>query len=81
MWFINFYVDHNYDGTFKVDHLKRPNAGDNIWVRPIDDNIKDVTDVQVLPVNVSGEWDFSMEVPQYIIKNATEIHKIFVEIC
>ena len=50
-------------------------------MRPIDDDIQDVTDVQVLPVNVSGEWDFSMEVPLYIFKNATEIYKIFGEIC
>ena len=50
-------------------------------MQPIDDDIQDVTDVQVLPVNVTDEWDFSMEVPQYIIKNATEIHKIFSEIC
>ena len=27
MWFIGFYVDHNYDGTFRVDHLKRANTG------------------------------------------------------
>ena len=81
MWFIGFYVDHNSDVTFSVDHLKRANAGDNIWVRPIDDYIYDVTDVQFLQVDVSGEWDFSTEVPQYFTKKATEIHKIFGEIC
>ena len=30
MRFIGFNVDHNYDGTFTVDDLKRANAGDNM---------------------------------------------------
>lgn len=81
-WYIGFYLDDNGDGTFRVDHLMRAGTGDEIWQRPPGtDDIQDTIKQQIVPVAVSGTWDFSRRKPCYVLSNAPEIEDMFREIC
>ena len=54
-WCIGFYLDHNSDGTFRVDHLKRLRLNSSVkW--PINDDVQDVCEEQVLNCNIQGDW-------------------------
>ena len=73
-WYIGFYLDDNEDGTFRVDHLICAGTEDEIWHRPPgSDDIQDTIEQQIVPVTVSGTWDFSKRKPSFLIYNANEI--------
>ena len=56
-WYVGFYLDSNTDGTHRVDHLE-PSIGK--------DDIQDVEDVQIVPQDVKGYWDFCSETPFFV---------------
>ena len=65
-----------------MDHLKRSGAGDKYWVRPTGvDDIQDIVEEQVVPIDVSGDWDFTTETPRFIVFNHADIQERFNEIC
>ena len=80
--FIGFYVDDNEDSTFRVSHLDRVETAKDVWQRPSGaDDIQDVTQAQIVPQDVSGNWDFSnLRKPQFILSNAAEIEATFLSI-
>ena len=64
-----------------MDHLRRLISGDAIWRRPTgEDDIQDVYEEQVVPIKVEGEWDFTTDIPRYIISNHEEIQRTFEQI-
>ena len=44
------------------------------------DDIQDTDDIQVLPFNIVGDWNFDGEKPVFIVKNETDIQHFFKEI-
>ena len=72
----------NKDGTYRIDHLERKGSTDKLWCRPSGwDDIQDTEEIQILPVNVVGDWDFKEEKPTYVITNITDIKDSFNYVC
>ena len=64
------------EDEIQVDHLKCKREGQHeLWVRPEADDIHVVHIVQVLPINVIGEWDFSKRI--YCVQNLKDIENAF----
>ena len=43
-------------------------AGDEVWRRPTgNDDIQDTEDIQILPVNILGDWNFIREKPSFML--------------
>ena len=81
-WYVGFFLDMNKDGTYRIDHLERKGSTDTLWCRPSGwDDKQDTEDIQILPVNVMGEWDVKGEKPAFIITNITEIKDSFHYVC
>ena len=80
-WSIGFFLNEVDDATICVDHLERKgNGSQNVdWVRPDSDDIQQVvTDFQVIPSDVEGDWDDLQSRPiRYHVKNAQNIQKAF----
>ena len=47
------------------------------WIRPRNDNDQNVHDIQILQVDVKGEWNFSKWAPTVVVGNKEEIDQIF----
>ena len=61
-WYVGFFLNMNKDGTYRTDHLKRKGSTDKLWCRPSGWNdIQDTKEIQILPVNVVGDWDWISE--------------------
>ena len=82
-WYIGFFLDVIDDGTYRVDYLDRVNHRDSkLWQRPkMYDDIQETEEIQIIPVNVIGEWDFKTDVPYFILENKEEIKRTFEKIC
>ena len=77
-WCIGFFIQNLSDDEIQVDHLKCKRKGEyGEWVRPERDDVQPVHHVQVLPVNVLGEWDFSKRLSVYRILNLEDIQNVF----
>ena len=51
------------------------------WERPTGaDDIQDVFEEQIVPIAVTGDWDYSGEKPRYILTNHIDIEKTFKSI-
>ena len=74
-WFIGSLLGTNADGTYRIDHLERVDSRSNRgWQRRSgNDDIQDADEIQILPVMVHGDWDFTHEKPSYLISNEREI--------
>lgn len=77
-WYIGFYLDGNIEQSIRVDHLV---GEQDVWKRPLEDDIQEVVAEQIIPVVVDGEWkavtgdgrsDRYMEM-KYMVKNWKEI--------
>ena len=44
------------------------------------DHIQDTTEQQIVPVAVSGTWDFSKRKPSFVIDNSKDIEETFNQI-
>ena len=81
-WYVGFFLDMNKDGTYRIDHLERKGSTDKLWCRPSGwDDIQNTEEIQMLPVNVVGDWDSKEEKPTFIITNTTEIKVSFNYVC
>ena len=61
-WYVGFFLNMNKDGTYRTDHLERKGSTDKLWCRPSGWNdIQDTKEIQILPVNVVGDWDWISE--------------------
>ena len=80
-WAVGFFMCDVEDEFIKVDHLelKAGHRNDKMkWIRPLNDDIQIVNPIQVLPCEVSGEWDFkSARQPVYILNNVDVIESVF----
>ena len=80
--YIGFFLDMNKDGTYRIDHFERKGSTNKLWCRPSGwDDIQDTKEIQILPVNVVGDWNFKQEKPRFIITNLTEIKDNFNYVC
>ena len=81
-WYVRFFLDMNKNRTYRINHLERKGSTDKLWCRPSGwDDIQDTEEIQILPVNVVGDWDFKEEKPTFIITNITEIKDSFNYVC
>ena len=72
----------NKDGIYGINHLERKGTTDKLQCRPSGwDDIQDTKEIQILPVNVVGDWNFKEEKPTFIITNIREIKDSFSYVC
>ena len=72
----------NDDGTFRIDHLERRGGNEHLWCRPTGrDDIQDTEEIQILPIKVVGEWDFSEDKPVFLLDNVADIQNSFNDVC
>ena len=78
-WFIGFFICNVDDDTVKIDHLQPQKKGNRKnWIRPKTDDVQAVNIVQLLPIEVVGDWNFRNErQPVFSVDNAIEIEKVF----
>ena len=77
-WCIGFYV-RDFEDMIQVDHLTLKEDSQQ-WIRPEIDDVQIVQHIQLLPVTVLGEWDFSKRQAIYHVNNVTEIENVFKKI-
>ena len=56
-WSVGFFLDDVEDETCRIDHLCSKDKTN--WIRPSFDDIQVVKYIQILPIDVDGDWDFS----------------------
>ena len=63
----------------RVNHLERNGKHHNYWKRERTDkdDIQDVHEEQILPIEVDGDWFFGKEVPLYRVENWVDIQATF----
>ena len=77
-WYIGFFLDKNDDGTFRIDHLERDGKTNSKWIRPRGrDEIQDTEEVQILPIDIVGDWVFTGDRPTFLLDNTEQIHNTF----
>jgi hypothetical protein len=55
---------------------------DSHWIRPrAGDDIQDAEEVQILPVTITGDWEFTQEKPTFVVSNTKEVQQTFSRIC
>ena len=74
-----FFLDVNDDGSHRIDHLECADIrGNKVWHRPSGkDDIQDADEIQILPVNVVGDYDFTFDKPLFVLSNEDEISENF----
>ena len=83
-WYLGFYIidsDHT-NNSVRINHLTREVGNRSVnWVAPNSpDKFQDVLPEQIIPVDVSGQWDFIGRVPHYKLDNVREITTVFSDI-
>ena len=69
------YLNATEDGLHKIDHLE---SSDEInWCHPRIDDSQIVRDVQILPIEIKGVWDFRKRAPTFKINNRDAIENMF----
>ena len=76
-WCLCMYISAEEDGTHKIDHLENVIRNTTDWVRPCNDDIQNVHEIQILQVDVKGEWNLSKRAPTFTVSNKKEIEQIF----
>ena len=68
---------------YRIDYLERVSSRGNTkyeWLSARDD-IQDAEEVQVLPIQVLGDWYFTSDKPYFLVSNAEDIVQNFDRIC
>ena len=66
----------------RIDHLERKSPRENTtWQRPIRDDVQSAEEVQILPIPVQGDWDFTTDRPHFELSNADDIVHNYQKIC
>ena len=77
-WCIGFYIWNITVEEIQVDHLTCKGRGNyEKWVWPHADDVQVVHIVQVLPIQVIGEWDLSKRQSIYYVQNVKDIEHAF----
>ena len=73
-WCIGFFICEVDEDNIKVDHLECQKKGDRNWIRRKTDDVQIVNLVQLVPIDVFGDWDFRNEWhPIFILDNDKDI--------
>ena len=66
----------------RIDHLERTSPRDNTtWQRPVRDDVQSADEVQILPIPVQGDWDFTTDRPHFKLSNADDVVHNYQKIC
>ena len=76
-WCVGIYLSPEEEGTHKIDHLENISGNATHWLRPRNDDVQNIQDIQILQVEVKGEWSFSKRAPTFIVVNKDEIDGVF----
>jgi hypothetical protein len=76
-WCLGMYLSADEEGIHKIDHLERVSGDATNWIRPRNDDVQNVNDIQILQVDVKGQWNFSKRAPTFVVDNKEEIDQIF----
>ena len=76
-WCLGIYLIADEDGIHKMDHLESVSGDATNWSRPRTDDVQNVRDIQILQVDVQGEWNFRKRTPTFVVGNREEINEIF----
>ena len=80
-WYIGFILSIESLNSRKVEHLTRilP-GGDSLWNYPNIPDVQDTDVIQILPMEVVGEWDYSdPKKSVFEVKNYEKINEYFKE--
>ena len=59
-WFVGFILSTESPNSSKVEHFTRVFTGkDSLWQYPKIPDVQDTDTIQILPIEVLGEWDYS----------------------
>ena len=79
-WWVGFYVCDIDEDTIKVDHLTRQKKSNRCWIRAKSEDVQPVNLIQVVPVDIAGDWDFRNErCPVFNLRNDKVIQAVFNE--
>ena len=78
-WYIGFILSIDSPNSSKVEHLTRVLPGtDKLWQYPQIPDVQDTDIIQILPIEVIGEWDYSNPKKSvFEVKNCKEINAVF----
>ena len=80
-WYVGFILSIESSNSRKVEHLTRilP-GGDSLWNYPNIPDVQDTDVIQILPMEVVGEWDYSdPNKSVFEVKNYEKINEYFKE--
>ena len=64
----------------RIDHLNRKDKESDVsWQQPKVDDVQKVYLAQIIPCKVQGIWDYSEEIPVYVLQNSENINKSYQE--
>ena len=80
-WYIGFYLGEadKTNTFFRIDHVQRKGRADDIWQRPVIDDVQDVDISQIIPCVIEGSWDFNGRAPYFILNNHKDIKGVFLD--
>ena len=80
-WYIGFILSIESPNSSKVEHLTRCSPGNDMqWNYPNIPDVQDTDVIQILPMEVVGEWDYSNpEKSVFEVKNYEKINEYFKE--
>lgn len=78
-WYIGFVLEEE-NNFLTVDHLERSSSSDEIWQRPKVDDVQSVAMVQIIPLPVEGEWNFSDRAPKFKVHNYISLDRKMKEL-
>ena len=80
-WYLARVTDTDDMGNYVCDHYERVKAEENsLWRRPTRDDIQDVSDVQILKVEIISEWIFTRRLTHLKLLNSEDVSKMFTEV-
>ena len=78
-WYIGFILSIDSSNSSKVEHLTRAlHSQDSLWHYPTIPDVQDTDIIQILPIEVIGEWDYSNPKESvFEVKNVEQVNDIF----
>ena len=77
-WYIGFAVTILSNQLTKFEHLDRVNEKDSLWHYPYSVDIHETDNMQILPIEVIGEWNYTdPNKPLFEVKNCEQVNICF----
>ena len=78
-WYIGFILSIDSSNSSKVEHLTRvQHCNDSLWHYPAIPDVQDTDIIQILPIEVIGEWDYlDPKKSVFEVKNCKQVNDIF----